>query len=82
VPGVRYALTDEHGCWLHEASLLWTYAWELDRRAKQKGKGSVVDRICRSIPREARKPLDVGQIWMAREQLLSAVREYCDTPAP
>ena len=63
---------------LHEASLLWTYVWELDRRAKQKGKGAVVHRIWRSLPKDVRKSLDVDRIWKAREQLLSAVREYYD----
>jgi hypothetical protein len=67
---------------LHDASLLWTYIWELDRRARQKGKGSVVHRIWRSIPRETRKHLEVESIWNAREQLLNAVREHLDTHTP
>ena len=35
---------------LRDAVLLWTYVWELDRRARNKGKGPVVHRIWRSIP--------------------------------
>jgi hypothetical protein len=66
---------------LHEASLLWTYAWELDRRSKEKGKGSVVHRLWRSIPRETRQALSVEQIWQGREMLLGAVRELGDTSA-
>jgi len=67
---------------LHLASLLWTYAWELDRRAKQKTKGSVVHRIWRAIPREMRKPLTAARIWEAREQLLEAVREQYNAERP
>jgi hypothetical protein len=66
---------------LREASLLWTYVWELDRRAKNKGKGPVAHRIWRSIPWERKRSLDVDQVWGAREQLLNAVREYYDRPA-
>jgi hypothetical protein len=61
---------------LHEPSLLWTYIWEMDRRAKQKGKGPVVHRIWRSIPFDTRKSLNLEQIWHARAQLLDAVRDY------
>jgi len=67
---------------LREASVIWTYAWELDRRAKQKGKGPVVHRIWRSIPAGTRRSLDVGRVWEARAQLLGAVREYCANEAP
>lgn len=59
---------------LREASLIFTYVWELDRRAKNKGKGPVVHRIWRSIPRERKRALDVDQVWAARDQLLAAVR--------
>jgi hypothetical protein len=65
---------------LSEASLLWTYVWELDRRAKQKGKGAVVHRIWKAIPRDVRKSLDVDRIWNAREQLLQAVTAHLDDP--
>lgn len=61
---------------LRVASLLWTYAWELDRRARRKGKGTVSHRIWRAIPKEERKRLNGGQVWEAREQLLSTVREF------
>jgi len=65
---------------LREASVIWTYVWELDRRAKNKGKGPVAHRIWRSIPWERKRSLDVEQVWGAREQLLNAVREYYDRP--
>lgn len=67
---------------LREASVIWTYVWELDRRSKQKGKGPVVHRMWRSIPAGTRKSLDVARIWEAREQLLSAVRAYCADAPP
>jgi hypothetical protein len=63
---------------LREASLIWTYVWELDRRAKNKGKGPVAHRIWRSIPRQKKRSLEVDQVWAAREQLLNAVRELCE----
>lgn len=59
---------------LREPALLWTYVWELDRRARNKGKGPVAHRIWRSLPGETRRSLDVEQVWAAREQLLEAVR--------
>lgn len=61
---------------LHEALLLWTYIWELDRRSKRKGKGQVVHEIWKSIPRETRQSLDADLIWSARQQILQAVRDY------
>lgn len=50
--------------------LLWTYVWELDRRAKAKGKGEVVHRIWRSLPLATRKNLSTDAVWAAREELL------------
>lgn len=62
---------------LAEQLRLWTYAWELDRRAREKGKGSVVHQLWRSLPKDTRKTLTAEQIWQAREQLLVAVRKHC-----
>ena len=67
---------------LEGPSLLWTYVWELERRAKDKGQGSVAHRIWRELPRETRKTLDIEQVWRAREELLSAVRDFRSTGAP
>jgi hypothetical protein len=63
---------------LSEAAFLWTYVWELDRRVRNKGKGPVVHRIWRSLPKELRKSLSADLVWKARERLLSAVREHCE----
>jgi hypothetical protein len=64
---------------LSEASLLWTYAWELERRAREKGKGSVVHDLWRALPKETRKALSVELIWEARETLLDAARDCCES---
>jgi hypothetical protein len=61
---------------LKEALLIWTYIWELDRRAKGKGKGAVVHQIWRSIPIDTRKSLDVEKVWNCKEQILAAARDY------
>lgn len=66
---------------LSEACRLWTYAWELDRRAREKGKGSVVHQLWRALPKDTRKSLTVEHIWTAREQLLTAARECCEARA-
>jgi hypothetical protein len=63
---------------LREAALVWTYAWELDRRARNKGKGEVVHRIWRSLPKETRKSLDDERVWQARELLLREARALCE----
>ncbi|MFC6020848.1 hypothetical protein ACFP2T_32345 [Plantactinospora solaniradicis] len=60
---------------LRDAVLLWTYVWELDRRARNKGKGPVVHQIWRSIPWERKRALTAEQVWSARQQLLDAARE-------
>ncbi len=59
---------------LRQASSLWAYVWELDRRARGKGKGVVVHALWRRIPWEMRKELTVAQVWEAREHLLEAAR--------
>lgn len=61
---------------LREALLVWTYTWELDRRARDKGKGPVAHRIWRSIPWETKRDLTADQVWSARQQLLDAARQY------
>jgi hypothetical protein len=61
---------------LREALLLWTYVWELDRRARNKGKGPVAHRIWRSIPWETKRALTADRVWSARRQLLDAVATY------
>jgi hypothetical protein len=63
---------------LRHALLVWTYIWELDRRARNKGKGPVAHRIWRSIPRQTRRALTADRVWSARQQLLDAAREYLD----
>jgi hypothetical protein len=57
-----------------QAALIWTYAWELDRRARNKGKGPIVRAIWRSIAIETRKALTVEHVWAARAALLDACR--------
>ncbi|MBF9134040.1 hypothetical protein I0C86_34645 [Plantactinospora sp. S1510] len=61
---------------LRDAVLLWTYVWELDRRARNRGKGPVVHQIWRSIPWERKRALTADQVWTARQQLLDAAREH------
>jgi hypothetical protein len=63
---------------LSTASLLWAYAWELERRSRETGDGSVVHQLWRALPKETRRPLTSDQIWEAREQLLAAARECCE----
>jgi len=60
---------------LSTASLLWTYAWELERRSRETGDGSVVHQLWRALPNETRRSLTAEQIWAARDQLLAAARE-------
>lgn len=64
---------------LREASLIWTYAWELDRRAQGKGKGPVVRNIWRSIPIHIRKELAADLVWTSRQQLVDAARDFVTT---
>jgi hypothetical protein len=54
--------------------LLWTYIWELDRRANAKGKGEVVHRIWRSLPLTVRKNLCTDAVWAAREEIVGILR--------
>jgi hypothetical protein len=61
---------------LREASLIWTYVWELDRRAQGKGKGPVARKIWRGIPIQVRKELSVELVWKARQQLVDAARAF------
>lgn len=56
--------------------LVWAYVWELDRRARAKGKGEVVHRIWRSIPLDIRKNLSAQVVWEAREKLLNSLRAF------
>lgn len=58
-----------------QAAHLWAYAWELDRRARDKGKGPVVRELWRGIAIETRKALTVAHVWDARAALLAACRE-------
>ena len=60
---------------LRESLLVWTYVWELDRRARGKGKGAVVHEIWRKLPVDVRKNLNAERVWNDREQLLTVVRE-------
>lgn len=59
---------------LGEAAQIWTYVWELDRRARNKGKGPVAHRIWRSLPWAVKRALDVEAVLTAREALLTAAR--------
>jgi hypothetical protein len=54
--------------------LLWTYIWELGRRAKGKGKGAVVHSIWRSLPLTMRKDLNTEAVWAARQEIVAIVR--------
>jgi len=65
---------------LRAASLIWTYAWELDRRARGKGKGPLVRKIWRAIPLEIRKTLSAEVVWGARLELLEAARALVAAP--
>ena len=64
-----------------DALLVWTCIWELDRRARNKGKGPVAHRIWRSIPPETRRTLTTDRVWSARQQLLDAARDYLNDAA-
>ncbi|MFO0660504.1 MAG: hypothetical protein U0165_11825 [Polyangiaceae bacterium] len=59
---------------LREPSLVWAYVWELDRRARGKGKGPVSWMIWRALPRSTRKELDVERVWQARSRLIEAAK--------
>lgn len=61
---------------LKEALLIWTYVWELDRRARGKGKGSVVHQIWRAIPKATRQSLNAEKVWDCKAQILTAAREH------
>jgi hypothetical protein len=63
---------------LRDALLLWTYVWELDRRARNKGKGPVVHRLWRSLPTDTRRTLTADHAWSARQLLLAAARTIAD----
>jgi hypothetical protein len=60
---------------LAEALELWTYVWELDRRSRGKGKGPLVHRLWRRLPRATRSDLTTTRVWAAHEQLLAAARQ-------
>ncbi len=57
-----------------QAAHVWAYAWELDRRARDKGKGPIVRELWRGIAIEIRKALTVAHVWDARAELLTACR--------
>ncbi|MEV4516264.1 hypothetical protein AB0K00_45795 [Dactylosporangium sp. NPDC049525] len=57
---------------LRDAVLVWTYVWELDRRARNKGKGPVVHRIWRSLPADTKRALTADLVWSARQLILEA----------
>ena len=61
-------------CIRDRAAQIWTYVWELDRRARNKGKGPVAHRIWRSLPWAVKRALDVEAVLTAREALLTAAR--------
>ena len=67
---------------LRDAVLVWTYVWELDRRARNKGKGRVVHRIWRAIPSQTRRALTADRVWSARQQVLDATREFLNDVSP
>lgn len=67
---------------LRDALLVWTYIWELDRRARNKGKGPVVHRIWRSISWGTKRALTADRVWSSRQQLLDAVREFLHDAPP
>lgn len=66
---------------LAQAALIWTYVWELDRRARHKGKGPVAHRLWRSLPWSVKRSLDVEAVWAAREALLAAAQALLEQPA-
>ena len=55
---------------LRQDIILWTYAWELDRRSKGKGKGTASHTLWRSIPSDIRKHLTDDIIWQARSNII------------
>ena len=59
---------------LAESLTIWTYVWELDRRARGKGKGPVVHALWRRLPPAVRADLTADRVWAARRQLINAVR--------
>jgi hypothetical protein len=56
---------------LAEPLTVWTYVWELDRRARGKGKGPVVHALWRRLPPAVRADLTADRVWEAREQLIT-----------
>jgi hypothetical protein len=79
----RLAVTDDevrdlaHRADLAEPLAIWTYVWELDRRARGKGKGPVVHALWRHLPPAVRADLTADRVWTAREQLIAAARRRC-----
>lgn len=65
---------------LGEAAMIWTYVWELDRRARHKGKGPVAHRLWRSLPWAVKRSLDVEAVWTARTALLAAAEALLAAP--
>jgi hypothetical protein len=61
---------------LRLSSHLWTYVWELNRRAKGKAKGDVVHALWRQIPWETKKELTVAKVWEARELLVMTAQNH------
>jgi hypothetical protein len=65
---------------LRDDLTLWTYVWELGRRAKDKAKGPVAHRLWRGIPWQTKRVLAVEDVWAARQRLVDAVAEFRTSP--
>lgn len=64
---------------IREHVVVWTYIWELSRRAIGKGKGVVVHRLWRSISPETRKSLSVDRAKQARQAIVDAAAERVES---
>jgi len=61
---------------IEEDLLIWTYAWELGRRAKKTSKGSSLHSIWRRIDRDIRTDINADLVWSSRLKLLEHLRRH------
>lgn len=86
------SLAEELGCKLSREQLehlagdeklsaalnLWSYAFELHRRARFASQGPAVHRLWQTLDAEERTRLDVNAIWPARDALARAIQGQAD----
>ena len=61
---------------IHSRLLLWSYVWELCRRATRSSKGPALHKLWRTLDLETRKTLNVQAVWLARQTLLESIEDY------